>query len=332
MQTDDIIVSVNVITYNQVHYIKRALNSILRQKVNFKYEIRISDDASTDGTQEILRQYKKMYPDIIHLILRKKNVGGTKNAYRVMMQSQGKYIASLEGDDEWCDEEKLQKEVDFLESHKEFIGIMNRCLVVDEKGAVIQDKNKQNGAEFWMYNKSQYTFKDFCDWKMPGHISALLYRNIYKNKKQDYSIFWRAHSMIGDRTTMMLLSANGVIYCDKDIVMKYYLVENKDADNWMAVYKKQNRRFDEFKLMCTLEKYARNNLHIVADMKKAKKNKIAGIAIYWLLNPTLLNFEVLKRSVRYSRKPLYYSVVALNAVLQKKYWILKGKPEHRVSV
>ena len=83
-------VSVIVLTYNHEKYIKEALDSILMQKVNFDYEILIGDDASSDNTVKILKKYQNRYPNIIRLFLNKINLGGTYNAYNVLINAKGK--------------------------------------------------------------------------------------------------------------------------------------------------------------------------------------------------------------------------------------------------
>ena len=116
---DNIMVSVNCVTYNQENYIEDAIKSFLMQKTNFRYEILIHDDASTDGTKDIIRKYQEAYPDIIFPIYQRENKYSkgidvtiyNKNA------SKGKYIALCEGDDYWIDPLKLQKQVDYMEKN-----------------------------------------------------------------------------------------------------------------------------------------------------------------------------------------------------------------------
>lgn len=329
---EDIMVSVIVIVYNQEKYIEEALNSILRQKTEFTYEILISDDASTDSTPEILKSFKHRYPDKIRLILRKRNVGATANAYGLLIKAKGKYIASLEGDDYWSDELKLQRQTEFLEKHPEFIGIENSCLVVNEDGIPIPEMNRNDGYQFWMFSQKRYTFDDFCHWKMPGHMSAMLYRNIYREQGERPVILYKAHPMIGDRTILMLLSAKGDICCQENPVMYYRLVEKEDGDNWMSCYKRENRRLDEYRLMCCLERYARKRLSKDADMKAAKKNKIAGTAIVWLRDPTPGNWAVLEKIIGSEGRWVSHGLTALNAIIQRLVYDLLGQKNRRVKV
>ena len=116
MKNSEIAVSVICLTYNQEKYIEKALNGFVKQKTNFKFEVLVHDDASTDKTTEIIKQYEKKYPDIVKPIYQKTNqfsIGNnpTKICFK---KSKGKYIALCEGDDYWCDENKLQKQYDFM--------------------------------------------------------------------------------------------------------------------------------------------------------------------------------------------------------------------------
>ena len=120
---DNIEVSVAVITYNMEGYLRQLLDSILKQKTSFKYEIVVDDDYSPDNSRQVLLEYQDRYPGIFTLSLRDKNVGGSKNMYGVLKQCRGKYIAILEGDDWWEAEDKLQYQYDFMETHPEYIGM-----------------------------------------------------------------------------------------------------------------------------------------------------------------------------------------------------------------
>ena len=96
-------VSVIVVTYNHEKYIAKALDSILKQKTKFLFEILVGDDASTDSTTQIVLDYQKKYPSIVRVVLHDKNVGAARNSYDTMKLSRGKYLASCEGDDFWTD-------------------------------------------------------------------------------------------------------------------------------------------------------------------------------------------------------------------------------------
>ncbi len=126
-----IMVSVVCNTYNHEKYIANALEGFVSQKTTFPFEILVMDDASTDGTADIIREYEKKYPDLI------KPIYHTVNQYSrglgPMKQNReraiGKYIALCEGDDYWIDEYKLQKQVDYMEAHPECMLSLHRVKV-----------------------------------------------------------------------------------------------------------------------------------------------------------------------------------------------------------
>lgn len=120
IEKNTVLVSVIMITYNHVKYIRQAISGVTMQKTNFKYELLVGDDLSTDGTQDIIREVAQEYPDIIKPILRDKNMGVALNFSDLLSRSKGKYVAICDGDDFWTDENKLQKQVDFLENNTEY--------------------------------------------------------------------------------------------------------------------------------------------------------------------------------------------------------------------
>ena len=118
------LVSISCLTYNHEKYIRNTIEGFLMQKTNFDFEILIHDDASSDGTTEIIKEFEKKYPDKIKPIYQKENQwskGVKISLTHLWPKAQGKYIAICEGDDQWTDPYKLQKQVDFLEQHPEYM-------------------------------------------------------------------------------------------------------------------------------------------------------------------------------------------------------------------
>ena len=153
-------VSVVVITYNQEKYIRETLDNIVSQITNFKFEALVSDDCSTDKTARIISEYAVKYPDIIKPILRKENVGILKNYLEVLALCNGKYIALCEGDDYWCDENKLQKQVDFMEKNPDYALCYHpaKMVYVEESSApvVIGSSVYQNPQPYYNLLKANY--------------------------------------------------------------------------------------------------------------------------------------------------------------------------------
>lgn len=117
------LVTIICTAYNHEKYISDAIDGFLMQKTNFDYEVLVHDDASTDRTAEIIRKYAEEYPQIIIPILQEKNqVSQGVQIYKEYLypRGKGKYFAICEGDDYWTDETKLQKQIDFLETHQDY--------------------------------------------------------------------------------------------------------------------------------------------------------------------------------------------------------------------
>jgi glycosyltransferase involved in cell wall biosynthesis len=113
--------SVCVFTFNHVNFIRQTIDSVLMQRANFDFEIVISDDCSTDGTADIVREYELRYPEKIRAFLNEKNLGIMQNNAFAINQCRGEYVALLDGDDYWTYELKLQEQVDFLEANRQYV-------------------------------------------------------------------------------------------------------------------------------------------------------------------------------------------------------------------
>ncbi len=135
------LVSISCMTYNHAPFIRQCLDHLLTQKTSFPFEILIHDDASTDGTQEIVKEYALKYPDIIFPYYQienqySKGLRGLSSKINYP-RCRGRYIAVCEGDDYWPDPLKLQRQVDFLERHEEYVLCYHGYSVVDEKNLII---------------------------------------------------------------------------------------------------------------------------------------------------------------------------------------------------
>ena len=110
--TNTPLVSALCVVYNQAPYLRQCLDGLVMQETTFPYEIIIHDDASTDGSQDIIREYAERYPDRIRTILQEKNQFSQKKeiwATFLIPEARGKYLTFCEGDDWWCDPHKLQR-------------------------------------------------------------------------------------------------------------------------------------------------------------------------------------------------------------------------------
>ena len=187
----DPLVTICCSTYNHAKFIKDALEGFVMQQTSFPYEIIISDDASSDGTTEILQSYADKYSNI-KLILNKENqwkegmangtfFGFEPLVYNILPTAKGKYLAFCEGDDYWTDPLKLQKQVDYLESHPSDVmcyhayGVLNNGII--------------SGGFSDKIGKS-YTSKELIT--VPNGIASAtkMFRNLYnENTKEAYQAF-----------------------------------------------------------------------------------------------------------------------------------------------
>ena len=168
------LVSISCITYNHSRFIKQCLDGFLMQQTDFDFEVLIHDDASTDGTQEIIKAYQENYPEIIKPILQSENQysKGVKPFIKYLFPaSQGKYIALCEGDDYWTDPLKLQKQVDFLEGNPD----CSFCFTRATKVFVNQDKPDQVYPH--ELKKTIYSPKEYLDFTTTATCS-LVFRNL----------------------------------------------------------------------------------------------------------------------------------------------------------
>lgn len=136
------IISISCITFNHESFVRECLDGFFMQQTEYPFEILIYDDASTDKTADIIREYKAKYPDIIHAILQTENqwskgVRGIASRFN-FSRARGKYIAMCEGDDYWTDPLKLQKQVDFLEANEDYVLVHHNAIAIDEKGRIIE--------------------------------------------------------------------------------------------------------------------------------------------------------------------------------------------------
>lgn len=117
-----IMVTIRCLVYNHAVFLRECLDGIVSQKTDFPFEAVVHDDASTDGSASIIREYEAQYPAIIRGVYETENQYSKRDGSldRIMdSEIRGKYVAICEGDDYWTDPLKLQKQVDYLEGHPE---------------------------------------------------------------------------------------------------------------------------------------------------------------------------------------------------------------------
>lgn len=173
---DNIMVSISCITYNHHAFIRDAIKGFLMQETDFEYEILIHDDASTDGTAEIIREYTraKSTRGLFRAVFQEENTFSKTGLYPFLMPlAKGKYVAFCDGDDYWTDPLKLQKQVDFMEAHPEYSMCYHDHVILNIEGFF----EKPSAHE-----PQHYTAEELIAWHNKGYgiaYSTKLIRNYY---------------------------------------------------------------------------------------------------------------------------------------------------------
>ena len=210
-------VSVYCLVYNHAKYLRSALDGFVNQKTDFDYEVIVHDDASTDESSKIIREYETNYPNII------KGIYQTVNQYSlgidivekfILPKLQGDYIAVCEGDDYWIDEHKLQKQYDFLETHPEYIACVHNTI----------KKDLWQKKDFVMFNQESSSILNLQDVIKGGsccfQTSSLFYRIKYHKEKIVKEVS-KYNAPFGDYQKAILLSLLGKIYYIKETMSVY---------------------------------------------------------------------------------------------------------------
>ncbi len=203
MSSESPLVSVCTITYNHERYIAKAIEGVVNQQCNFKFEMVIGEDGSKDRTKAIIEEYAAKYPDIIVPLYAEKNQGAKANATNSLMHCRGKYIAFLEGDDYWTDPNKLQRQFDFLEANPEYTMCFTRVDVIDEEGKEAEDP-------YPAFTKEDFVMADVvmaekCFIPTP----TMFFRNILPRPLPEFYV----NAMSGDIAMHLLLSDKGKLRC-----------------------------------------------------------------------------------------------------------------------
>ncbi len=188
--------TVVILTYNHEKYIKQTLDSILMQKTDFKFNIIIADDGSTDDTITEIEKFKSTSSIEINNLYHSSNIGVLNNALSVLNKIQSDYIAFLDGDDYWILPNKLQQQVDFLDSNENYSGIFhNTAIISDKTSSAILFGNSSKYSDVYKYQKEIYP-ADIIKRLIVPTSSLLLRTDFLQNIdlllfKDNYSIIWK---------------------------------------------------------------------------------------------------------------------------------------------
>lgn len=236
-------------TYNHAQFIEKTLQGFVSQKVDFPVCYIVRDDASTDETADIVRRYEKKYPSLIHGIYETVNQYGIHRdmpySQKLILETDGEYYAFCEGDDYWCDDYKLKKQVDLMDAHP------NATLCIH--GHFLLNNKNEKLKPVHPYRKSgPISTKDVIlePYGMPATCSMLMRGTAIK--KYPYDIL---KCPVGDRNRRAFLASIGtVLYIDE--LMSVYRINNSqsfggklvDYDKSLNLVREMNLFYDKFDL------------------------------------------------------------------------------------
>ena len=273
-------VSILCTAYNHEKYIKKCLEGFIMQKTSFAYEVIVNDDASTDNTASIIRQYSEKYPDLIKPIFQESNQysNGVKIASDILFpKAQGKYIAMCEGDDYWSDPNKLQYQYDALENNQDCHMCVCKTKVVKEDGS---DSGKTMPSK--KYNTGVWKRRDFLDRMVfdPVQTSSFFMRSSVLRNYYDENPAFRKICMVGDFTYRLYFGCKGDVFYIEDILTCYRqgssgsISRAMEADQTKRILQSQN-------MIDTVRAYDVYTNHEFSQICKRMENRYEFMKLCW---------------------------------------------------
>ncbi len=235
-------VTVFCIAYNQQKYIEKTLKSLVEQETSFRYEVLVHDDASTDGTADIIAQYAIQYPHIIRAVVQKENQysRGRRIVREILMpmSRSEKYVAFCEGDDYWCDKHKLQEQYDALESNPtcSFSSHITRCVDRENmyKGKIFPIPSIKGG----IVDKEILIHWELTKYPWLFHTSSFFVRkSVYQEYHRNYHIYAQKFP-VGDKPLLLSCLLKGDCYFIDKVMSAYRMGVGVMTNKWNSIDKR----------------------------------------------------------------------------------------------
>lgn len=290
------LISVVMITYNHEKYIEEAINGVLMQKIDATVELIISNDCSTDKTDEIIKKCieKNSNSNItIHYTLHDTNVGMMPNYIYSLKQAKGEYIALCEGDDTWIDENKLQLQLNYLRENKDCV---LHCFNVN---FVSENEINYKNRESKLFNLNDIIAEN------PFYTCAVLFL-----KSELKFNFYSNESVYGDWLTYAdVMQSNKSAFFDNKICVNYRVHQGGVFSNYNAIKRNNghleilnklanNKFVNHIKRKELISEINKKNFQILFNSKSFSKS------IFWLIKDILLSLKNVKFYYTYILKRL----------------------------
>lgn len=337
-------ITIYCLTYNHVDYIRETLEGFLMQNTEYKYKVFVYDDASTDGTSDILREYRKNYPDIFDIYIAERNTYNNPNRYRIFLELYrehiiGKYVAWCEGDDCWISPFKLQLQVEYLEKHSE-------CSMVAHAAEWL-DCRANEVKEYHPYMEDKYLSAEEVILQANGNLptASLVMRREVLIRDEKFPA-----CDVGDIPMQLYALYQGKIFYFNKIMSKYrYMHEGSwtgifDSDIVMAWIHKLNMAdfyekydiYSQYKFHNLIQvkkrKYLYFPIYICGQMKpdelckllKQVRNKANDKCQHWI--------DLQENIIRMLREEYYIKSSIVDFISGKQYVIIMGTGKNSESM
>ena len=223
MKTDKPLVAIHCLVYNHEPYLRDCFEGFVMQKTNFRFVAIVHDDASTDGSAAIIREYEEKYPNIFKPIYETENQYSKRDGSleRIMNEAidvtNAKYVAMCEGDDYWVDPLKLQRQVNILAEDDTLMAVCSDTSIVDNNNQIL---NPKRGGVVKDAMEGRYTLRDFFHHNHQYPTASVMYRTAHKNEIREKFVHTR-NAFLGDWTMWICLHIYGDFYYINEPMVAY---------------------------------------------------------------------------------------------------------------
>lgn len=321
-------VSICCLTYNHEKYIRQCLDGFMMQKINFPFEVLIHDDASSDGTVNIIKEYEAKYPEVFKPIYQTENQyskGGSINGKFNFPRAKGEYIALCEGDDYWTDPLKLQAQINLMEKHN--VGFSFHAAEIfrfnHEDKFYIDKSTHFYGNDIKILSSDDVIDSNGKTLEIP--LASFVFKKEIINQLKSKHLEFYTNNLSHSFLTLWAAYYSKILYVPK--CMSVYRHAHKGS--WSHRMKSEFTFKKDYNLK-TIRSYSKFNkitqFELNSKIKKTIDKRIFSVLknINIPLKERNEFFKELKDQVNFKNKILWFFVFKRKNVLQFVYWLFKS--------